>query len=200
MVKGCLMALLLGMAFSAQAIMVAWKVPAQNDWFLQPGNVDVYLVSSQSKDATWTATEGKWSADIKKNSGWSQVPSVTSSKNYGSSITGDSGKAYIWANVGNDKNLSVDSYYSLVFVVKSGEDAGNYAITQGKQYTGNFDSSGKGENGYYVTANEGTTPPWVDFVDADWLYANIKGAPEPTALALLAFGLAGLALRRRVSL
>lgn len=200
MVKGCLMALVLGVVSSAQAIMVAWKVPAQNDWFLQPENVDVYLVSSQSKDATWTATEGKWSADIENNSGWSQVSQVKSFTNYGTSISGDSGKAYIWANVGND--LVKESYYSLVFLVKSGEeDAGHYAITQGQQYTGAWDEvTGKGKNGYYTTTVDGNHPAWVEFVDTGWLYANIKGAPEPTALALLAFGLAGLALRRRVSL
>lgn len=197
MVKGCLIALVLGVVSSAQAIMVAWKVPAQNDWFLQPENVDVYLVSSQQDSATWVPTSGNWRTDIANNSGWSQGSSVTSLTNYGTSISGDSGKAYVWANIGD--GLATGSYYSLVFVVKSGEDVGHYAISQGQQYTGEWDSSGKGSNGYYAMAADGTPPALVDFVDTDWLFTNVKGTPEPTALTLLAFGLAGLALRRRVS-
>lgn len=200
MVKVCLMALLLGVAFSAQAIMVGWKVPAWNDTFLQSGNVNVYLVSSQTGTG-WDASSGNWETDSSAgvNAGWNATKLSTSSSNYGKFIE-NSGKAYIWANVGSDKVLSGGSYYSLVFVVKSGEDVGHYAITQGKKYTGTWDPSGKGENGYYLPAADGSDPPWAEFVDSDWLFTNVKGTPEPTALALLAFGLAGLALRRRVSL
>lgn len=200
MVKLCLMALALGLGATARAVMVAWTVPAQSDWFLQPENVDVYLVSSQTGEG-WSASSGEWETDRSANSNWTSIKLQSSGKalNYGSLI-GDSGTAGIWTDIGN--SLTDGFYYSLVFVVKPGEDAaGHYAITQGKQYTG-VDEQGKGANGYYVTTiggNEGP-PPWVDFVDSDWIFTNVQGTPEPTALALLAFGLAGLALRRRVSL
>lgn len=44
----------------------------------------------------------------------------------------------------------------------------------------------------------GEIPSEIDFITPGWMGGTHRAAPEPTALALLALGIAGVALRRRV--
>lgn len=97
--------------------------------------------------------------------------------------------------VGFDELPSSGTYYCYfaLFDNKNPADAESYAIAQA------------GENGQ-VTFSEhgisipgpGDVPQAVNFLDPTWLAGNYEAAPEPTALALLALGVAGVALRRRI--
>ena len=56
------------------------------------------------------------------------------------------------------------------------------------------------ENGIYDTTVDGGAPEIGDFVEVSWVGGTWQSAlvPEPTALALLALGIAGVALRRKI--
>ena len=89
-------------------------------------------------------------------------------------------------------------YYYAVFTSKS--DSKNYAVLGGKQYLPGQESS----TGVYNTdvLGPGSAPSVSDYVNigpflgGTWTAAK---TPEPTVLALLSLGIAGVALRRKVA-
>ena len=201
MLKGLFVLLSLGAVSAAQAVMVAWKVPAWDSAWLQSSNVEVYLVSASSVDAegniAWNST-GNWTNDKSSASSSSGVTvgndalPTPSAGNYGALI-GDAARIYM--DVGT---LNSGTYYSLVFAFTSGDQQGHYAMTQGVQYTVTDGTPGKGFVNAAASGSSGMPSP-AEWLDISWSSANnVRGTPEPTALALLAFGVAGLALRRRV--
>ncbi|MGN1326079.1 MAG: PEP-CTERM sorting domain-containing protein, partial [Candidatus Spyradenecus sp.] len=88
-------------------------------------------------------------------------------------------------------------YYYAVF--KSKSDSSNYAVLGGKQYAKGSEST----TGVYDTDVSGPSgaPIGTDYVDigpflgGTWTAAK---TPEPTVLALLSLGIAGVALRRKI--
>lgn len=97
----------------------------------------------------------------------------------------------------DDYKSTNTGYYYAVFT--STADSNNYAVLGGKQYLQGQESS----TGVYNTDVEGpgSAPSggaYVDigpFLGGTWTAAK---TPEPTVLALLSLGIAGVALRRKV--
>ena len=93
-------------------------------------------------------------------------------------------------------------YYLVVFDPTTlGGDA-QYAVAGALQYTGEA-ATDKANGIYQTTVDVGSNdkplePNIGDFVDVSWIGGHWAAVPEPTALALLALGVAGLALRRKI--
>lgn len=90
-------------------------------------------------------------------------------------------------------------YFYMVVFSKTSKDENLYMVAGGKQYIGNQE----GATGIYDSTVTGpNAPSGADYVDniaiigGTWTAAK---TPEPTTVALLALGIAGLALRRKVS-
>ena len=102
-------------------------------------------------------------------------------------------------HVGFGNVTNAGYYYLVIFNNTNVADATKYAVAQAGTVGGVVC-----ENGYVnVNGNDYVTPDGApikaEFLDPTWIGGTYRdAAPEPTALALLALGLAGAALRRRV--
>ena len=189
-----LCSLLVFAASAAKAVMVGWNLPAVDSDIL---NSTVYVYASSSAVTAYSAGSQTWSESgqttfedklVDKQS----LGSVSASRRYEYSATEG---LSIWESIGN--NLKSGTYYYFVFVAdgNGSADAGMYAIA-GAQYL--TDKSGNISPGFFDTTAD-SEPNYIDFANLSWIAANHKSAPEPTVLALLAMGIAGVALRRKVA-
>ena len=97
--------------------------------------------------------------------------------------------------------------FDLALIFKYDETSGNYRFRFGLPAA--WDSTQTAENGFFEAGNSdldtiAPTDTMFDIVDISLaqgaaLTGQVKALPEPTALALLAFGAAALALRRRAA-
>lgn len=168
---------------SAQAVTINWKIPT-GDYTSEATFYFVYSttqVASSDYGSLYTAT--------------SSLSEGGTSGNYtyfGANRIGDNKVTTTYEAL--DATTATGYYYLMVF--KTSDDS-LYAVGGGKQY------SSSGTTGIYDTATvdgESSAPDvgaYVDmggFIGGTWTAAIV---PEPTLLSLLAFGIAGLALRRK---
>ena len=219
MLRLMLAILTMSVVASLQAITIQWtlsnsdKVVAGGQWddwtgddYITEGSL--YFVYSESRletaEAVYKATSGyKVTADAKTG-----VGTITALGNTKPSTISASAGVFGYSPVDawlsldgdgflNSKGVAEGYYYLVLFNPKSSQDDPEYVVSNAMHYTGNTSDT----NGIYNTVvDPGKLPEVGDFVDIGWMGGTWTDVtvPEPTALALLALGVAGLALRRKI--
>lgn len=198
---------------SLQAITINWQIYASEfTWDQNLTTADsVYFVYSQSGDlSAKNVSEGNYtgykvSAAANGTGTVTAVGGAASVEDldldptvsvFGTNAT-DGSKSYASMSL-NGTGFGSGYFYLVVFNTKEGDsEYGDYAVSKAVQYTANQSNK---ENGIYDTMVDGGAPEIGDFVEVSWVGGTWQSAlvPEPTALALLALGIAGVALRRKI--
>lgn len=107
-----------------------------------------------------------------------------------------------------DTSFAPGGYFYLVVFNPDANDSeyGHYAVSNAAKYTAAAEATAEATAaataannalGIYTTT-AGEDPLVGNFIEIGWMGGNWTAVPEPTALALLALGVAGLALRRKL--
>lgn len=185
-------------AVSVQAVYVNWALSNSQ-----------YIGEQQAGAAAGT-TISDWTADIdyvwiyQSDNKLNDAADVV-----GGSATLVTGSSTLISATPDGKGVSVDVqnqltagkfYYLVIFKdadTSVDGDLYGYVVSEAVQYTGT------GSNGFSNTAvSDEVMPDIGDFYMPGWMggtWSAPRATPEPTALALLALGAAGLALRRRTA-
>ena len=204
MKKGLFVLLGVLAAGAASAITMNWAWTSKgSDWQSSSSIYMVYSQSALNADQAVAATNQNYGADSASGAtnsagqAWSAPAAVEGTRvsNPAASSFPPSGKS---ANVGFSESnfdfsgLSNGYFYLVIFNSQTASNATSFAVAQA------------GETGYVQDLGNATPGPGASidpilFIDPTWIGGMYRSpAPEPTALALLALGVAGVALRRRV--
>lgn len=208
MKKWFTLSLALVAAAVSHAVTVAWTVPNSNTdaakgesgWWSQVGSA--YFVYSADKQLTageaYSAATGTGASSGSLAFSWGETYNGKQTL-LGTNVAGPD----LPSPSNEQPNPSASGYYYMVVVNKNNQN--EYAVA-GTQV--NFTYT-EGENGGW-TANKGvylnevgSAPTAYEYFDIEgWLGGTwgATGAPEPTVMALLALGVAGVALRRKQNL
>ncbi len=179
-------------AYSAQAVVVRWDVPFQGDEYtswtdaMYSANISVVYIANTSPIAS--------AADVIDAMSDSTI--VGTAKGNDGSVHEVNNTWVVDVGLGTTTPVENGTYY-LVFQDPSEGGSGNYAVSS-TTYT-------SGAAGWVadVTVDPDNIPETFDTsIQTTWMEGSTWKAvtvPEPTALALLALGVAGLALRRKVA-
>ena len=176
------------MVTALRAITISWAIPnATYEWVADAEVHFVYSETQLSSADDYVAAKNATSIDAKNITGGIITDTVGGQTVYdGVAVTLE---GYTSTNTG---------YYYAVFTSKT--KSNNYAVLGGKKYLPGYEST----TGVYDTDVLGPdgVPSGGEYVDiGPFLGGTWKAAktPEPTVLALLSLGIAGVALRRKIA-
>ena len=212
MKKFCLA--LIGLAFGgvASAITIAWQWSALDSNLVKDSSY--YMVYSTNgnltaEDAVAAAANGHNTVYNGTGSGWGSTLNTDGKTVSGTTvIPGPKNDISVGVDPnGNDVILTFDTNNNpLVPNVDAGETGYLYLVIFNAETISGSSQFAVGKAPTTVTVNDegqvvqgGQFPPdSLKFQAPVWLGGTHRAAPEPTTLALLALGIAGVALRRRV--